>query len=96
MVQCSDRSRYHLLFYQQRPSRLDYHIRGNYREFAGHFEESWLISYTQAVVSVALFIPSFVSPWLSTPVKDFVLFIDIIFSYLYGCYSGREHYKRLT
>ena len=62
----------------------------------GHFKDSWLISYTQAVVSVALFIPSFVSPWLSTPVKDFVLFIDTIFSYLYGCDSGREHHKRLT
>ncbi|BCS24951.1 MARVEL domain-containing protein [Aspergillus puulaauensis] len=43
------------------------------------------ITYVEiiAVVSVAVFIPSFVSPWLSTPAKDFVLFIDIAFSYLW-------------
>ncbi|KAB8206602.1 Membrane-associating domain protein [Aspergillus parasiticus SU-1] len=36
-----------------------------------------------AVVSVVVFLPAFVSPFLSTPVKDFVLFVDVIFSYLW-------------
>lgn len=63
----------------------------------GHFKKRCLIIYTQAVVSVAIFIPSFISPWLSTPVKDFVLFIDIVFSYLYGFGStGKKHHIRLT
>ncbi|KAJ5974788.1 hypothetical protein N7481_008495 [Penicillium waksmanii] len=29
------------------------------------------------------FLPAFVSPFLTTPVKDFVVFIDVIFSYLW-------------
>ncbi|OOQ87415.1 hypothetical protein PEBR_17387 [Penicillium brasilianum] len=36
-----------------------------------------------AVVSVVVFLPAFASPFLSTPFKDFVLFIDVIFSYLW-------------
>ncbi|KAJ5974830.1 hypothetical protein N7481_008537 [Penicillium waksmanii] len=36
-----------------------------------------------AVVSVVIFLPAFVSPFLTTPVKDFVVFIDVIFSYLW-------------
>ncbi|KAJ6000961.1 hypothetical protein N7481_001370 [Penicillium waksmanii] len=37
----------------------------------------------KAVVSVVLFLPAFVSPFLTTPIKDFVLFIDVIFSYIW-------------
>ncbi|KAJ5128132.1 hypothetical protein N7448_008911 [Penicillium atrosanguineum] len=36
-----------------------------------------------AAVSVVAFLPSFVSPFMATPAKDFVLFIDVIFSYLW-------------
>lgn len=36
----------------------------------------------QAVISVVVFLPGFVSPFLTSPKKDFVLFIDMIFSYL--------------
>ncbi|KAJ5378397.1 hypothetical protein N7509_011516 [Penicillium cosmopolitanum] len=36
-----------------------------------------------AVGSVVKFLPAFVSPFLTIPVKDFVVFIDVIFSYLW-------------
>ncbi|KAJ5591424.1 hypothetical protein N7450_005396, partial [Penicillium hetheringtonii] len=36
-----------------------------------------------AVVSVVAFLPAFVAPFLSNPFKDFVLFIDVVFSYLW-------------
>ena len=43
---------------------------------------SWLTK-CQAVVSVVAFLPAFVAPFLSNPFKDFVLFIDVVFSYLW-------------
>lgn len=36
----------------------------------------------QAVLSVAFFIPGFISVFLSNPIKEFVIFIDLVFSYL--------------
>ncbi|CAI7645738.1 unnamed protein product [Penicillium palitans] len=43
------------------------------------------ITYVEiiAVVSVVAFLPAFISPFMKTPVKEFVLFIDVIFSYLW-------------
>ncbi|KAH8693643.1 hypothetical protein BGW36DRAFT_398953 [Talaromyces proteolyticus] len=43
------------------------------------------ITYVEVVAatSVAAFLPAFVSPFLHTPAKDIVLFIDVIFSYLW-------------
>lgn len=36
-----------------------------------------------AVLSVAFFIPGFISVFLSNPIKEFVIFIDLVFSYLW-------------
>lgn len=41
-------------------------------------------TYGKAVISVVIFLPAFVSPFLTTPLKDFVVFIDVIFSYMLG------------
>ncbi|KAJ5976594.1 hypothetical protein N7481_010301 [Penicillium waksmanii] len=46
-------------------------------------EKHYSMLMKKAVVSVVLFLPAFVSPFLTTPIKDFVLFIDVIFSYLW-------------
>lgn len=37
------------------------------------------------------FLPAFVAPFLATWMKDFVLFIDVIFSYLYGSFIRYEY-----
>lgn len=42
-----------------------------------------LLTFRQAVLSVAFFLPAFISPFLPKALSKFVLAIDLIFSYLY-------------
>lgn len=45
-------------------------------------QQNQCLPMEQAVVSVVIFLPAFVSPFMPTSVEEFVLFINMIFSYL--------------
>jgi hypothetical protein len=53
-------------------------------QFKIHTSNRKLTQSFQAVLSVAFFLPAFISPFLPTALSKFVLLIDVVFSYLYA------------
>jgi len=78
---------YRLLPHQQGAARPAPHLPGSHCTsvpfFFFFFPGKNLLTFRQAVLSVAFFLPAFISPFLPKALSKFVLAIDLIFSYLY-------------